>query len=140
MDLKDAVVCDILDVVTVFSKKGRLEEMSNRKSYGISFTLDGQITYMQNGVSYVEDRNHAVLLPKNQSYTIRGDVEGTFPVINFDTTEFLTDTITVLPIDSVDFIYKEFEQMKNLSFSKGVNFSAPIWNCAFVPLARCMGM
>lgn len=114
MNLNDVTITDILDVITVFSKKGRSETITNRYCYGLTFTSDGKITYTQNGISYQQDVNYAVILPKNQNYTIHGDIEGSFPVINFETAEFLTDTITVLPIENTDYIYREFNRMKNL--------------------------
>ena len=114
MNLNEIAITDILDVITIFSPKGRFEAMTNRGSYGLSFTSNGQITYTHNGISYVSDRNNAVILPKGQSYTIYGNKEGNFPVINFETSDFFIDTITVFPVDNVDFITKEFEQIKKL--------------------------
>lgn len=113
-DLNNIVITDVLNAVTVFSPKGRADTMQNRKSYGLSFCLEGQITYTQNGKKYVSDKNHAVILPKGQTYSIHGDKSGMFPVINFECTNFCCDTITVLPVENVDFAKRDFLQMKNL--------------------------
>ena len=113
-DLNKIVVTDIIDVRTVFSQKGRYEKMNNRKHYGLSFCNEGQITYTHNNKNYVSDPHHAIILPKGQSYTIRGDENGVFPIINFDCADFLCDTMIVLPIENIDFIMKDFTQMKNL--------------------------
>ena len=123
MNLNEIIITDIVDVSTVFSPKGRQETMTNRKCYGLSFTSDGQITYTHNGISYIQDRHHAVILPKEQSYTIHGNKDGKFPVINFESSNLFIDTITILPIDNVDFIMKEFEQIKKLQLLKNNRLS-----------------
>lgn len=112
--LNKIVVTDIKEVITVSSPKGRYEKMNNRKYYGISFCIEGQITYTHNGKNYVSDPCHAVILPKGQSYTIHGDKKGIFPVINFECMDFLCDTMIVLPIENVDPFIKDCEQIKNL--------------------------
>ncbi len=108
------VVTDIIDVITVFSPAGRYEKMNDRKSYGLSFCAEGKITYTHNNKNYVSDPHHAIILPKGQSYTIRGDKTGKFPLINFECAEFLCDTMIVLPIENIDFVMRDFIQMKNL--------------------------
>lgn len=113
-NLNKIVVTDITDVVTVFSRKGRTENMNNRKYYGLSFCAEGKITYTHNNKNYVSDPHHAIILPKNQSYTIRCDNDGVFPVINFECTDFLCDTMIVLPVENIDIIMTDFIQMKNL--------------------------
>lgn len=123
MNLNEIIITDILDVLTVFSPKGRHETMIDRKCYGLSFTTDGEITYTHNGVSYIQDRHHAVILPKKQSYTIHGKKDGKFPVINFESSNLFVDTITILPVDNVDFITKELEQIKKMHLFKNNRLS-----------------
>ncbi|MBQ4145799.1 MAG: helix-turn-helix transcriptional regulator [Clostridia bacterium] len=113
-DLNNIIVTDIIDVITVFSQKGRFEKMNNRKCYGLSFCAEGKITYTHNQKNYVSDPHHAIILPKGQSYTICGNESGVFPVINFECSNFLCDTMMVLPIENVDFAMRDFVQMKNL--------------------------
>lgn len=119
MELKDAVVIDVLDAFTVYSPKGRREEMHERASYGLSLCLEGQITYTQNGVSYVSDREHAVILPEGQSYSIRGDKNGYFPVINFTCLGKLCDEITLLDIEGAESLIKDYERIKGLLLFDG---------------------
>ena len=74
MELKDMVVTDVLNSFTVFSPKGRRENMNERESYGLSLCLEGQITYTQNGVNYVSDKEHAVILPQITAFLhIKGE-------------------------------------------------------------------
>lgn len=108
-------VTDIKELFTVLSPKGRTETIKNRKSYGLSFCTEGKITYEICGKSAVSDENHAVILPKGQSYSLRGDKTGKFPVINFDCKEFLCNEVISLPIQSSDTYIKDFEKMKALS-------------------------
>lgn len=118
-NLNDVTVTDITNVITVFSPKGRSEKIHNRKSYGLSFCLEGQITYSHNGKKFISDKEHAVILPQGQSYTLYGDKKGVFPVINFTCTDFLCDTITVLPIPSNESFIKDYEQIKALFLFDG---------------------
>ena len=81
MDLKEVVITSIANVTTVYSPKGRAVEMRDRLCYGLSLCIDGQITYVQDGKEYVSDRDHVVILPQGQNYSVRGDKTGRFPVI-----------------------------------------------------------
>lgn len=113
--LNKITVTDIKQLFTVFSPRGRREVIRNRKSYGLSFCAEGKITYEINGKQAVSDVNHAVILPKGQSYSLYGNKSGIFPVINFDCKEFLCSEVISLPIRSSDAYIKNFEKMKALS-------------------------
>ena len=113
--LYKTTVTDIKGLFTVSSPRGRKEEIRNRNNYGLSFCAEGRITYEMNGKQAVSDENHAVILPKGQSYSLRGDKTGKFPVINFDCKEFLCDEVISLPIQKSDTYVKDFEKMKALS-------------------------
>lgn len=113
--LDKIIVTDIRGLFTVTSPKGRFEKIQSRKSYGLSFCADGQITYTLEGENTVSDRDHAVILPQGQSYSLHGDKTGVFPVINFTCTDFLCDRIIAFPIRDAEQYIREFEQMKALS-------------------------
>ena len=53
--LSNITITDIKEIVTVYSPKGRFEKIENRRSFGISFCADGQITYTHNGNSVISD-------------------------------------------------------------------------------------
>lgn len=118
MDLQSVTVTDVDSVVTVYSPKGRRANIEQRPTYGLSLCVGGKITYRQNGIEYVEDRTHAVILPKGQSYSLHGDADGYFPVINFSLLEPLCDTITVIELQSCEPLLKSYEKLKKL-FSSG---------------------
>ena len=118
MDLQTVTVTDIKSVITVYSPRGRRARIEKRATYGLSLCIDGKITYTQNGVNYTEDRAHAVILPEGQSYSLQGDSDGYFPVINFSLLEPLCDTITVFEIQNSESLLKSYERLKKI-FSSG---------------------
>lgn len=120
MDLQNVTVTEIGQVVTVYSPKGRYTEMKNRRAYGLTLCADeGRITYTQDGADCIEDRTHAVILPQGQSYTVRGDATGSFPVIDFYTSEPLCDRVVSLEVRNPDYLVKCFEEIKKLAATGG---------------------
>lgn len=112
--LKNIVVTDITDALTIHSPKGRFDKMTNRKCYGMSFCSEGQITYVHNGKKIVSDNKHIVIIPEGESYTLKGDKTGLFPVINFTCTQAFTNDFMVFPIDNVDMFINDFNAIKHL--------------------------
>lgn len=112
MDLRNVVITKINEAYTVYSAKGRSEQMRNRKTYALTLCTEGQITYTQNENEYVSHRNTAIILPKGGNYLIRGDKTGSFPVINFECSGFLCDTIQVIAIQNTDQLLADFEEIK----------------------------
>ena len=103
---KDAVITKIEPPVTVFSERGRKMVMQDRPFWGISFCLEGQITYTHNGQNFVSKKGTAILLPKGGNYLLNGDKEGLFPLINFDCDNLNLDTFVVFPLsDALSYIH-----------------------------------
>lgn len=92
--------------------------MRGRETYGLSFCLRGQITYTMDGKQYVSDPGHAVILPQGGFYSLYGDKEGMFPLINFRCENFCCDTIMVLPLQNAQTCIKDFEKMNSLFLFK----------------------
>lgn len=115
--LDKIMITSIYSIGTVPSPKGRFDKMENRICYGISFCINGKITYSHNGKKYVSDRDHAILLPQSQSYSIYGDESGNFPVINFTCTDasFYTDEFIVYKLKNPESYIKDCERIKSLS-------------------------
>lgn len=120
--LDDITLLDIYDVVTVISPRGRNEEIKNRPSYGLSFCLDGQITYVCNGKTTISDKDHAILLPQGKTYRLYGNKSGSFPVINFECDGILCETISAVPISNREAFINDFEKLKALSLFDGNRF------------------
>jgi len=114
--LNKIIVSDVKEIITFSSPKGRYKEINNRKYYGLSFCTEGQITYIHNGKKYVSDKDHAILLPMGESYSLYGDKTGLFPVINFTCVDFCCNTIKMFPITQTDTYIKDYEQMKSLCY------------------------
>ena len=117
--LSAITVTNITELVTVSSPRGRSANIRDRACWGLSFCMDGQITYTHKGKHVVSDSIHAILLPRGESYTLYGDKSGLFPVINFDCLNFVCDTVVALPIQNPEGYLRDYEQMKALSLFEG---------------------
>lgn len=93
-------------------------KMENRRSYGLSLCTDGQITYVQDGVEYLSSKGSVVILPKGQSYLIRREKTGHFPIINFDCDGVLCDTVTVIKTENAEQLLGLYKKIKTLSSSR----------------------
>ena len=117
MDFDKIIITKLLSMVVVHSPKGRIDKTVDRPCYALSFTTDGQITYTHRGKSFISDNQSAVILPKVQTYDIKGDRDGIFPVINFECENFSADTLTVFPVKNMNAVMKDYELLKNAFFS-----------------------
>lgn len=115
MDIEGVTITEVVGTVTVHSPRGRCVEMRDRRCFGLSFCADGgRITYRMGGVDYVEDQGHAVLLPKGKSYTLHGDADGVFYVVNFETLAPLCETVEVLPTEGAPLLLSYYEELRAL--------------------------
>jgi len=118
---ENVIITDIQEPVVVHSQKGRQFQMKNRLSFGLSLCINGQITYTMNGKKFVSDKSNAILLPRGSSYSLTGDKEGLFPLINFDCNKLKLDEITVLPLDNPKTNINDFNTIKNLFLNNEKN-------------------
>lgn len=115
MNLFENIVLEkIEELITISSPKGRFETIKNRKWYALSFCSEGQITYFHNGKEFVSSPGSVVILPKGQSYSLRGDKKGVFPVINFSASDFPCDEITIIAVNDAESFIRDYEHMKTL--------------------------
>lgn len=113
-ELKNMIITDILQPSTVHSDQGKIVNMRGRKSYGLSLCISGQITYTMHGTAYVSTPGCAVLLPKGGNYSLHGDKEGLFPLINFDCQGLALDKILVLPLSQPQACLRNFEEISSM--------------------------
>ncbi len=113
-DPNNMIVTSFQHPLIVHSQKGKVFRMTGRLSYGLSFCISGQITYEMNNKTYVSEPNTAVLLPKGGSYTLYGNKEGFFPLVNFTCENFHCDEITVIPLQQPQSCLKSFDALKDL--------------------------
>ncbi len=117
--LHSITVTHIESPVTVHSEKGRVFNMVGRPTFGLSLCISGQITYTMNGRRYVSEPGNAVLLPQNGNYSLYGDKEGLFPLVNFRCEHFPFREIFVFPLQNPAACLKDFETLKQLFLFKG---------------------
>lgn len=119
-DLIDRInIKNIAGLVTVRSKRGDHIVIPKRPTFGLSFCIDGQITYEHNGKKYVQDRYHAVILPEGESYMLYRDKSGTFPLINFTCYYPICSEHILIPIDDPEACIADFERLVKLSLIDG---------------------
>lgn len=114
---QNIIVTDIKKPFVVNSAAGRNGIITDRTSFGLSFCQSGQITYTMDGNRYVSKPGTVVLLPKGGSYTLHGDKDGLFPVINFQCKNLNCTKIALIPLADQDTCIRLFEEMKGLSLS-----------------------
>lgn len=113
---QNLIITEIYKPFTVFSQRGRMQQINCRKWHGLSFCISGQITYTIDGKQYVSHPGNAIWLPMGGTYTLHGDREGQFPVINFHCLGDTPDTIMEFPLDNPQTCIKEFEKLRSLFF------------------------
>lgn len=118
-DLHALTVTHIEQPLTVHSARGRTAQITDRPTFGLSLSLGGQITYTIHGKTYVSDPDHAVLLPQGGTYSLFGDREGLFPVINFTCDHLDCHEIRVLPLRDPQACIRDFERLRDLFFFGG---------------------
>lgn len=118
-ELENITVTDIKKMFNVMSPRSKTAEITDREYFGLSFCIDGQITYTIDGKKVVSDRTKAVILPKGRSYSLHGDKTGRFPVINFDCLNFTCGEILSFTVLNPTAYIKDYEKMKALSLFDG---------------------
>ncbi len=111
--LDEIVVTQITRAICIHSPKGRNTDIQNRHAYGLSFALDGQITYTHNGKDFVSNPDVAILLPMSQSYHLHGNKTGNFPLIDFFAESPISDTFITIPITNPSSFIHDFELIRN---------------------------
>ena len=112
--LENIIVTDVQQPFIVHSEKDRKFQMTDRPSYGLSLCMSGKITYTMDGKDFVSEPECAVLLPKGGTYSLFGDKEGMFPVINFQCENFSCDEIMVFSLENPQACIQDFDTLRNL--------------------------
>ena len=84
----------------------------NKFLFDVDKDLHIGIKRLKSRLGFEEDRGIIVT-------AVCGDKNGVFPVINFTSTDFISDTIILIPIKSSEAYIKDFEKMKSLSLFEG---------------------
>ena len=113
--MQHLTVTQLAGIQTIFNPKGHAPQINNRKSYGLAFSIDGQITYTHQNKQYISTPTCAVILPKGQTYRFHTDKGGYFPLINFHCEGFPDDNIHIIPLENPEIYIAEYEQMRKLA-------------------------
>lgn len=108
------VVTKIQNIYMVSSEKGRQFTMKNRPCWGLSFCTEGQITYTYRGKKYVSDPNHAVFLPKGESYLLEGNKTGIFPLVNFECLTAFSNMFEIILLSDYQSYCNDVKTMQEL--------------------------
>ena len=95
-------------------KKGTYQERKEKHKTNYSATY----RYTLDGKEYISDQNCVILHPKNRSYSLYGNIDGHFNVIDFDTYSPLCDTFKIIPINDISSYLEDFEKIRGLSLFK----------------------
>lgn len=118
-------VSNIGSLTTVHRFKGEIFRVVHRTSYAISFCLTGKITYIHNGIQYVSDPNHAILLPKGQDYELRCNITGDFPVINFNCTEdYMPKNFYTVAINDIEPYLNDYDALQHIAMLRKADYRA----------------
>ena len=99
-------------VFVVPSEKGKNCIITDRPTYGLSFSYGGKITYVLNGRKTVSHSLSAVFLPKGRTYRLLREESGDFPVINFTAYEAFTDEFIQIPLQHSEIYLSKFEALR----------------------------
>ncbi len=111
--LENILVTDIEPPMVILFEKSKKVYMKDRWCFGLSLCKSGQITYKMNGKDFVCNEGKAVILPQGQTYSIVGNKDGVFPVINFKCENLDCNEITLIDLENPKVCINDFEALKN---------------------------
>lgn len=115
-DLNNIVITELSQLRIIHSYPGHTFHTVCRKNYALLFCSKGRMVFTHHEQEYVCDPSHAVLLPKEKAYSLRGEKNGYFPLINFQCSDsFQTDEFMVFRLTDPDSYLKACEQIQHLS-------------------------
>jgi AraC-like DNA-binding protein len=115
MDLfRKATVTEVEEYYTVHFPKGKIVNMKDRPSFGLSLCVSGQLTYTTGNEIIQSTPGCAILLPKGGSYQIHGDKEGVFPVVNFQCQGLACDRVIAVPLSNPQSCLRDSDTLRTL--------------------------
>ncbi len=110
--LDNMTVTEVAEAISIPWSRGRRSTTRQRKSYGLSFCLEGRLIYTLRGRRVVSDRAVAVILPMGETYDLFCEESGEFALINFSVDRPLTTDVLAIPIESPERYVKNFEHIR----------------------------
>ncbi|MBQ4154688.1 MAG: helix-turn-helix transcriptional regulator [Clostridia bacterium] len=117
MNLNNLTITEISGVCTpVYETKRCNINIKNRPWYGISFAIDGEISYSHEGKTYISDKKHVIFHPKGATYTLDCYKPGSFAVINFQCADsFVQKNFVSIPIDDNERFISLHSQLEKIT-------------------------
>lgn len=112
-DIENIIVTKVKNVAFLPHQGGNTATTKNRHPYGISFCIDGHITFETNSKVIELTPNSAVLLPQNGSYSWICHKTGIYPQINFETDKPITDQIIKFEVGSYSLFDAKLKDLQN---------------------------
>lgn len=141
MILDNIVVTKVFDIMTIPIECGTQRQITNRFAYGLSFCADagGRLVYSHNGKEFVSDCTNAILLPMGQTYTLRGEGAGLFPLINFYCdSSFKVDEFELFDITGLNYYLKTYDFIKDMCMHNQPYCNARAMSAFYEMLSRLM--
>ena len=120
----DITLTSILGVLTIPANKDRYLEIKKRPCYGLSFCSDeGCIVYNKGGKIFTSTKNTAIILPMGQSYSLRNEEGGNFPIVNFLCETPFTEEFIEIKLKNPEIYLKESGALfwKEYTLTDGTN-------------------
>ena len=111
---KNIIVTDIDATLVVPIKREQRTTMTNRPYFGLAFCMSGQLSYRTDKKAYPLKEGIAVLLPQGENYTVVGEKDGLFPVVNFFCDGLDVGEITVIELENQKACLNGFEALQKL--------------------------
>lgn len=112
-DIENIIVTKVKSVAFLQHQGGDAATTKNRYPYGISFCINGHITFKMGNDAIELTPNSAVLLPQNGSYSWACHKTGVYPQINFETDKPITDNIIRFEIGSYSLFDTKLKDLQN---------------------------
>ena len=112
-DIENIIITKVKSVAFLPHQSGNTATTKNRYPYGISFCIDGHITFETNSKVIELTPNSAVLLPQNGSYSWICHKTSIYPQINFETDKSITDQITKFELGSYSLFDAKLKDLQN---------------------------
>lgn len=116
-ELENITVTEISDVGVIKHLAGRKPSMQNRRFYGVSFSLGGEIVYDRGGEKTVSDLGVALIHPKGANYEFTCVKGGEFGLINFLAKEDFADRFIALKIPDMKLFKAKFYELREAALT-----------------------
>lgn len=112
-DIENIIVTKVKSVAFLSHQGGNTATTQNRHPYGISFCIDGHITFENNHNVIELTPNSAVLLPQGGIYSWICHKTGIYPQINFEIEKPITDKIIKFELGSYSLFDTKLKELQN---------------------------